>query len=73
MIWQCGGQNNVGDLEKQPFYKFMQNTYFLHPIALGVLLYAVGGFPFLVWGMVWNTSHVLLSHFFMKIYRDSQN
>ncbi|KAG6755554.1 hypothetical protein POTOM_041385 [Populus tomentosa] len=56
---KCGGPNNVGDLEKQPFYKFMQNTYFLHPIALGVLLYAVGGFPFLVWGMGVRTVLVL--------------
>ena len=42
---QCGGPSNVSDLEKQTFYKF-------HPIALGTLLYAIGGFPFLVWGMV---------------------
>ncbi|XP_065869316.1 palmitoyl-monogalactosyldiacylglycerol delta-7 desaturase, chloroplastic-like isoform X3 [Euphorbia lathyris] len=49
---RCGGTNNVGDLEKQPFYKFMKNTYILHPIALGILLYALGGLPFLVWGMV---------------------
>ncbi|KAJ7951905.1 putative Delta 9 desaturase [Quillaja saponaria] len=48
---RCGGQDNVGDLEKQSFYRFLQNTYIAHPIALGALLYAVGGFPFLVWGM----------------------
>ncbi|PON48098.1 Fatty acid desaturase, type 1, core [Parasponia andersonii] len=48
---RCGDPNNVSDLEKQPFYKFLQSTYMVHPIALGVLLYAVGGFPFLVWGM----------------------
>ncbi|XP_065866171.1 palmitoyl-monogalactosyldiacylglycerol delta-7 desaturase, chloroplastic-like [Euphorbia lathyris] len=48
---RCGGTNNVGDLEKQPFYKFIKNTYILHPIALGILLYALGGLPFLVWGM----------------------
>ncbi|CAK7356932.1 unnamed protein product [Dovyalis caffra] len=48
---RCGGPNNVGDLDKQPFYRFLQNTYILHPIALGAMLYAVGGFPFLVWGM----------------------
>ncbi|KAH7547407.1 hypothetical protein FEM48_Zijuj01G0306400 [Ziziphus jujuba var. spinosa] len=51
VIERCGGPNNVGDLEKQPFYKFIQNTYIVHPIALGVLLYVLGGFPFLVWGM----------------------
>ncbi|XP_039004271.1 palmitoyl-monogalactosyldiacylglycerol delta-7 desaturase, chloroplastic-like isoform X2 [Hibiscus syriacus] len=46
-----GESSNVGDLEKQPFYRFLQTTYLLHPIAFGVLLYALGGFPFLVWGM----------------------
>ncbi|GAV81483.1 LOW QUALITY PROTEIN: hypothetical protein CFOL_v3_24938, partial [Cephalotus follicularis] len=55
---RCGGASNVGDLEKQPFYKFLQSTYILHPIALGVLLYALEGFPFLVWGMVSNM-HIL--------------
>ncbi|KAI8006354.1 Triosephosphate isomerase, cytosolic [Camellia lanceoleosa] len=43
--------NNVGDLEKQPFYRFLQRTYVVHPIALAVLLYAMGGLPFIVWGM----------------------
>ncbi|KAJ8755899.1 hypothetical protein K2173_024444 [Erythroxylum novogranatense] len=51
VVERCGGPNNVGDLEKQPFYKFIQDTYILHPFALAVLLYACGGVPFLVWGM----------------------
>ncbi|XP_030968402.1 palmitoyl-monogalactosyldiacylglycerol delta-7 desaturase, chloroplastic-like isoform X2 [Quercus lobata] len=48
---RCGGPNNVGDLQKQPFYRFLEKTYIIHPIALGALLYGLGGFPFLVWGM----------------------
>ncbi|XP_062089868.1 palmitoyl-monogalactosyldiacylglycerol delta-7 desaturase, chloroplastic-like [Humulus lupulus] len=48
---RCGGPTNVSELEKQTFYKFLQSTYIVHPIALGTLLYAFGGFPFLVWGM----------------------
>ncbi|EYU21651.1 hypothetical protein ABFS82_09G091900 [Erythranthe guttata] len=48
---RCGESSNVGDLEKQPFYKFLQTTYVFHPIALGALLYALGGFPYIVWGM----------------------
>lgn len=48
---RCGEANNVGDLEKQSFYRFIRSTYILHPLALGALLYAVGGFPFIVWGM----------------------
>nr|GMD38816.1 palmitoyl-monogalactosyldiacylglycerol delta-7 desaturase, chloroplastic-like [Ipomoea batatas] len=48
---QCGRPANVGDLEKQPFYKFIEKTYIIHPILLAALLYAVGGFPYIVWGM----------------------
>ncbi|KAI7986498.1 hypothetical protein LOK49_LG14G01740 [Camellia lanceoleosa] len=51
VIERCGMPNNVGDLEKQPFYRFLQRTYVVHPIALAVLLYAMGGLPFIVWGM----------------------
>lgn len=51
VLERCGKPNNVGDLEKQPFYKFLQTTYIIHPIALGGLLYALGGFPYIVWGM----------------------
>ncbi|KAI3455312.1 hypothetical protein Pfo_011975 [Paulownia fortunei] len=51
VVERCGEPNNVGDLEKQPFYKFLQSTYIVHPMALGALLYALGGFPYIVWGM----------------------
>ncbi|GFP88960.1 palmitoyl-monogalactosyldiacylglycerol delta-7 desaturase chloroplastic [Phtheirospermum japonicum] len=51
VVQRCGEPNNVGDLEKQQFYKFVQSTYIIHPIALGLLLYALGGFPYIVWGM----------------------
>ncbi|KAG6422257.1 hypothetical protein SASPL_118822 [Salvia splendens] len=35
-------RNNAKDLEKQPFYKFLEKTYILHQLALGALLYALG-------------------------------
>lgn len=47
-----GRLNNVGDLKKQPYYIFLHYTYPFHSLALGVLLYTVGGLPFLVWGLV---------------------
>ncbi|XP_023515073.1 palmitoyl-monogalactosyldiacylglycerol delta-7 desaturase, chloroplastic-like [Cucurbita pepo subsp. pepo] len=46
-----GYPDNVNDLLNQSFYKFMHRTYFLHPLALLVLLYAIGGAPFIIWGM----------------------
>ncbi|XP_038875112.1 palmitoyl-monogalactosyldiacylglycerol delta-7 desaturase, chloroplastic-like [Benincasa hispida] len=51
MVLKYGRPNNVGDLEQQTFYRFIRDTYFLHPIALSVLLYVVGGTPFFIWGM----------------------
>jgi stearoyl-CoA desaturase (delta-9 desaturase) len=44
-------RKNVEDLRKQPFYMFIRKTYALHLIASGVVLYALGGLPFLTWGM----------------------
>ncbi|KAL5072896.1 hypothetical protein RYX36_011881 [Vicia faba] len=51
MVKKCGEPTNVGELEKQYFYRFVRNTYIYHILAMGALLYAVGGFPFIVWGM----------------------
>ncbi|XP_021731823.1 palmitoyl-monogalactosyldiacylglycerol delta-7 desaturase, chloroplastic-like [Chenopodium quinoa] len=58
IIERCGEPNNVGDLEKQAFYRFMKRTYILHPIILGGILYAFGGFPYVVWGMGVRTTWV---------------
>ncbi|CAK9329452.1 unnamed protein product [Citrullus colocynthis] len=52
-------RDNVWDLEKQIFYKFIHKTYLLHPISLAMLLYVVGGMPFLIWGMGVRTVIVL--------------
>lgn len=52
LVLKYGRPNNVSDLEKQTFYRFIHDTYILHPIALAILLYFVGGTPFVIWGMV---------------------
>ncbi|XP_074312644.1 acyl-CoA C20 Delta5-desaturase-like [Silene latifolia] len=51
ILEKCGETNNVEDLERQPFYRFLKSTAIFHSFGLGVLLYALGGFPYLVWGM----------------------
>ncbi|RZC51105.1 hypothetical protein C5167_019533 [Papaver somniferum] len=69
ILEKCGERNNVGDLEKQPFYRFLQKTYVVHPIILGVILYWLGGFPFTVWGMVRiciDISYVCSCHSFFE-------
>jgi stearoyl-CoA desaturase (delta-9 desaturase) len=39
------------DLLRQPFYRFLGRFYLELSIALAVVLYLVGGWPFVVWGM----------------------
>eukprot|EP00250_Pteridium_aquilinum_P000618 c10735_g1_i1 orf=95-1243(+) len=48
---RVGARSNVADMAKDPFYKFLQKTYFIHPIISAVALYAWGGVPFLIWGV----------------------
>jgi stearoyl-CoA desaturase (delta-9 desaturase) len=38
------------DLAKDPFYVWLNNWHWLPLVVLSVLLYAVGGWPFLLWG-----------------------
>jgi len=46
---RCDDRRNVGDLEKQPFYRHMQKHYVWHISAHFGLVYAVGGLPLLCW------------------------
>ena len=42
---RVGSRGNTGDLDVQPFYKFIQRTYAWHVVAMFVALYAFGGLP----------------------------
>ncbi|XP_023525371.1 palmitoyl-monogalactosyldiacylglycerol delta-7 desaturase, chloroplastic-like [Cucurbita pepo subsp. pepo] len=61
-----GRPNNVEDLQKQGFYRFLRKTYILHPTALAIVLYATGGLPFVVWGMGVRLVWVLHITFFVN-------
>ncbi|MBE9028491.1 fatty acid desaturase [filamentous cyanobacterium LEGE 11480] len=39
------------DIADDPFYQFCHNYYIPMQAVLGVLLYAIGGWPFVVWGI----------------------
>ena len=39
------------DLIKNPFYRFLERTYLLWQVALALVLFAVGGLPWVVWGI----------------------
>ncbi|CAI9284417.1 unnamed protein product [Lactuca saligna] len=44
-------RKNVEDLKNQMFYVFIHKTYMWHLFGCGALLYACGGFSYVVWGM----------------------
>ncbi|KAI3935284.1 hypothetical protein MKX01_026235 [Papaver californicum] len=48
---QCGKSDNVMDLKKQAYYRFLQRTHLLHHVGLALVLYVLGGLPHLIWGM----------------------
>src|SRR6202142_3422431 len=39
------------DLARQPFYVWLNNYHWVPMIVLGVLLYAIGGLPMMLWGI----------------------
>ncbi len=39
------------DIADDPVYRFFDNYFFPMQIALGVLLYLIGGWPFVIWGI----------------------
>ena len=39
------------DLVRVPFYRFLERTYLLWQVGLGVLLFAIGGWPWVIWGI----------------------
>ena len=49
-LQRVGNRSNVADMSCQPFYKWIQDTYTWHVVGLFAALYAVGGFPAMVWG-----------------------
>ncbi len=39
------------DIKDDPVYLFLQNYFVLVQVALGLVLYSIGGWPFIVWGV----------------------
>ncbi|KAL4559940.1 hypothetical protein LXL04_032086 [Taraxacum kok-saghyz] len=42
-------RKNVEDLKSQPFYRFIRRTYSWHILGFAAIVYAFGGFTYLVW------------------------
>ena len=49
-LQRVGNRSNIADMACQPFYKWIQETYTWHVVGLFAALFALGGFPAMVWG-----------------------
>ena len=66
------------DLDKDPFYRWIDRYYLLLQIPLGILLYLLGGWPFVIWGVfvravvLWHSTWLINSATHMAGYRTHQ-
>jgi stearoyl-CoA desaturase (delta-9 desaturase) len=52
----------IGD---DPFYRFLQRTWMLQQVPVAILLYAIGGLPWLVWGVCARVTAGVSMHWFV--------
>jgi stearoyl-CoA desaturase (delta-9 desaturase) len=56
----------IPDLVQDPMLQFFERTYFLWLVVSGVVLYAIGGMPFLLWGLCVRTVGMYHSTWFVN-------
>lgn len=49
--WDSIRRRYTPDLEKQRFYRILEHTHYLPSVVLAVVLYLLGGWPWVVWGI----------------------
>ncbi|HEV2113320.1 MAG TPA: fatty acid desaturase [Terriglobales bacterium] len=50
-MWKIIRSKYTPDLQKQIFYRGLERVWLAGPIVLGVVLYMLGGWPWVVWGV----------------------
>jgi stearoyl-CoA desaturase (delta-9 desaturase) len=48
-----------------PFYRFLQRTWMLQQIPIALILYAIGGFPWVIWGVCVRVTVGVSMHWFV--------
>lgn len=66
------GFNPGSEIADDPFYRFLQRTWMAHQIPIAIILYAIGGWPWVVWGVVVRVAACLTMHWFISYFAHSQ-
>ena len=59
----------IGD---DPFYLFLEKTWMLHQIPVGILLYFLGGWDWVVWGVFVRVAACTTMHWFISYFAHTQ-
>lgn len=51
-----------------PFYRFLERTWMWHQVPIGLVLYALGGMPWLVWGVFVRVAACTTMHWFISYF-----
>lgn len=55
----------IGD---DPFYRFLERSWMLHQLALAVVLYWIGGLPWVAWGVFVRVAACTTMHWFISYF-----
>jgi stearoyl-CoA desaturase (delta-9 desaturase) len=59
-------------IRDDPFYNFLQRTWMAHQIPLAVVLYLLGGWPWVVWGVAVRVAACTTMHWFISYFAHSR-
>jgi stearoyl-CoA desaturase (delta-9 desaturase) len=51
-----------------PFYRFVERTWMWHQLPIGLALYAIGGMPWLVWGVFVRVAACTTMHWYISYF-----
>jgi stearoyl-CoA desaturase (delta-9 desaturase) len=56
---------DLGETGRDPFYRFLEQTWMLQQLPIAAVLYAFGGWPFVVWGVCVRVFVSVFGHWFV--------
>lgn len=59
------------EIAEDPFYKFLQKTWMLHQIPVALILFTLGGLPWVVWGVVVRVASCTTMHWYISYFAHS--
>ena len=60
------------EIANDPFYRFLQATWMLHQVPVALLLFALGGLPWVVWGVIVRVASCTTMHWFVSNFAHSR-